>query len=155
MSMFISLNTNGNKKIITIDGSASKASKTTFDDEDAGVQLRKARTEESGFNWKLKLPIDEVIVKNVVVYDEYDIGCVAWFIENKIKIDLTNAYIFPKCMGKLITTFNDLKRSGFTVIKGSAINVQLSDEMILSQVVKAVAEKIGFIVHRGSFLNKA
>ncbi len=153
MSAFISLNTSNNQKIITIDGSGSGAKKTTFYDGEVGVQLRAAQTEESGYNWHSKLPIDEVVIKNVIVYDQYDVDCVAWFVEKNIKIDLTQAYISPKSVDKLVGKFECLKECGISVRKGSAICVQIFGgmrEMALSQSAELAAKNIGFTVQGGS-----
>ena len=61
MVQFISTNYIDGAKVVTIDGATEGITKSRFDDGEA-VQLRRARSEESGFNW-LDGSIKKVVAK--------------------------------------------------------------------------------------------
>ncbi len=72
------------KMVATIDGSAPGAVKTIFQDS-GEVQLRRARTEESGFDWAAH-KIVEVRLKDIIIYDDIDVSVLSWLIIKNIKV---------------------------------------------------------------------
>lgn len=111
-----------NNTTVTIDGSAAGADRTKFSGGESAVQLRRSRQEESGFDWSGR-KITQVVVKNMLVYDDVDIRCLRWFIYMKMKIDMSESYLSPDCLSKLIPVLEDLKERKVTVVEGSSIQV--------------------------------
>jgi hypothetical protein len=52
------------------------------------VQLSKARTEESGFRWA-DHNIKQVSLEHILVVDETDVACLAWFIDRNARINFS------------------------------------------------------------------
>lgn len=132
---------------VTIDGSAEGVKKTTLSDGSA-VQLRRARTEESGFDW-FRGTIKKVVAKNVLIYDGIDIACLNWFIETKVEVDLSDAYVSHCALDNLVEMVNDLKRRKIKVIEGSSIGIPILggfSGMGRSEEAKYACESIGFKV---------
>ena len=123
MVQFISTNYIDGAKVVTIDGATEGITKSRFDDGEA-VQLRRARSEESGFNW-LDGSIKKVVAKNLLIYDAIDIACLNWFIRTKIEIDFTNAYVSPDALNILQDMIAELKESGIKVVPGSSIRLPI------------------------------
>ena len=107
---------------IIIDGAAKSAIPSTFKDGGSAVQLRRARTEESGFNWD-STP-RHVILKNVLIHDGTDIHCLAWFIQERFKISFAdNASTTYENLDYLVQVFESLKKRGVRVVEGSDITL--------------------------------
>lgn len=134
-------------KTVTIDGSSRLVIPTTFPDGKA-VQLRRARQEESGFQWCGKA-ITHVIVKNVLIYDRIDLACLNWFLRNGIKINYSESYVSPDCLKNFILTLKDLKILKVKAIEGSIMTIPTMQGSVdigrMERAAKA-ARKIGFEV---------
>lgn len=130
---------------VIINGAAKEAPKSEVDGE-TFTQLRRARTEESQFNWNGR-KIDEVEISEVSVYDEEDVKFVAWFIEMKIKMDLSKSYIAPRMIDSLANKLNDLSERKLKVIEGSKIrlpNIGGFSGFGAEAPLREAAAKIGF-----------
>lgn len=145
MTAFISYNS-GNQTV-TIDGSAQGIQKTVLEDGEA-IQLRRARSEESNYDWFDK-KISQVIIKKVLVYDEIDMKCLVFFIKTSIKINASEIFVAPRILNLLIGTFNNLHAWKIKVVEGSSIAIpQLNGLTGMSETTSAEAacEKLGFTV---------
>jgi len=152
ISTFISSTFNDNSITVTIDGSASNAEKTDFGCEGKAVQLRRARTEESEFNWD-DFRIKSVIAKNILVYDGVDVNCLCWFISRNIKLDLSQSFISPLALDALQCGFEPLKRLGVKVVEGSSIPVPMMQGFSgigRASAFSSACQEIGFKTN-GSF----
>lgn len=144
MSFITSTQTNG-REVVTINGKAADAIKSTLDGESV-VQLSAARQEVSGFNW-LGRKVHEVVISNVLLYDKTDLNCLAWFIETRIKIDLSRSHISTDLMDDLIELCKSYQKRNIKVVEGSSIRVPSLggySGMGLSSAVQMHCEWIGF-----------
>lgn len=152
MASFITTATFADGEVITINGSSEEPRKTTFDDGGIGVQLRRARTEESRFNW-FGRTIKEVVVVNAIIYDDIDMQCMRWFIENRIKIDLSKSHVAPDALDGLEACCERLKSRKISVVKGSSIHLPMMQGysgIARASRARACCKEIGFEVH-GNF----
>lgn len=122
--MFISSAFDDDAITVTIDGHAKVAQKTYFDKDDEAVQLRRARYEESNFDW-FNSKISAVVAKNILIYDDVDVGCLCWLIAKNIKIDLSSSYISPDALNLIQNQFALLKQHHYHAAEGSKIAVPM------------------------------
>lgn len=142
MISFISVN--GPRALVN--GKALAAPLTRIDGYDV-VQLRKARTEESKFDWNGR-NIQEVKMSGVLIYDAVDVACLSWFVEKGIKVDCSEAKISPDALRNLISSFNDLNERNIVAIPGSTISLPLMGGFTgrgLTTSAEALCKEIGFI----------
>jgi hypothetical protein len=142
---FITASLNNGMTIVKIDGKAADAPKTTVDG-DSFVQLSAASQEESGFNW-LGRKVHEVIISDVFIYDNKDLNCLAWFIESRIKIDMSGSHISTDLMDDLIKVCNSYEKRKMKVIEGSSIKIPSLggySGMGLSSAAQMHCQNIGF-----------
>lgn len=143
---FITVNSVTIVDSITIDGKAPNLKITHFPDGGSAVQLRRARQEESGFNWN-GLNVKKVILKNVLIYDEIDVKCVAWFIASGILIDGKDAFLSPDACEIFESEMKSLIERNIKVVEGSTIHIPVMQGysgMGSTGAVDAIARKIGF-----------
>lgn len=146
--MFISTQYINYGKCISIDGSAVPEKATKFSDGGKAVQLRRARQEESGFNW-MTYDIKEVKAKKVIIYDYIDINCLQWFIVNDIKINFTEAFVSPDAFDDICNMCDSLKARNIKVVAGSSICIGKENGlsgMYKSESTKMKCEALGFTV---------
>lgn len=146
MTKFISLNNSG--QIVTIDAAADDTEIKKIKENQSFVQLRKARTEESGFVWNNR-HIKEVILKGLLIYDEMDVSCLMWFVLQAMKVDASKSLISPNAIDWLNNELNNLKSRGIKVSEGSSIVFPIINDFSESEKiekVKAVCKDLGFTV---------
>lgn len=133
---------------VVIDGSAQEAKNlmTEFYDGERAVQLRKARTEESTFDWGDRR-ITAVVAKEVVIYDDIDIRCLRWFIAAEKTIDFSKAFLSPDALGMFISMCEELGEMKMKVKVGSSIHMPYPRRYTEGQLnidANRAAEAIGF-----------
>ncbi len=84
------------------------------------VQLRRARLEESGYNWPGNTK--EVQIKNVLILDNMDVKCLLWFIRShiRVKFDPDQVAVSPLISADVINALNELPE-GMKAVEGSTI----------------------------------
>lgn len=146
MTSFISINNN----VVTIDATFGTPEKTKYWDG-TGVQLRRARIEESGFNW-FNRKITEVVINKITLSDSMDIACLNWFIETNIKVDLSNSFVSPLALNEFIEMCETLKLKKIKVVDGSSIRLphiaSLARQNDCEKAVR-VSQEIGFKTIKG------
>jgi hypothetical protein len=147
---FISMSTpTPNHHIVTINGRASEAKKTRFYDGEHGVQLSRAQTSESNFDWHKK-NIKEVVLDNIIVYDESDVQCLVWFIHQSIKINMSKGFVSEPALSMLIRDVTRLVNSNVRVIEGSSIRLPYIGggfrEYSTTEEAATICQQIGFKV---------
>lgn len=105
---------------VIVDGKSKDAPMAKLEGCDA-VQLRRARMEESGFDWNQPV-IKKVILRNLLVYDGMDAKCLYWFIDKRYEID-SDAHINPELMEELTESLKSSIAYGTKVQSGSRIIV--------------------------------
>ncbi len=104
---------------IVIDGSSPSAVKTIIENTPC-VQLRRACQDECGFDWLgLVNSIQEIVVRNVLVYDDKDVKALDWLLRQKAVIDLTGLAISTRIGREVGQLFQDLAEEQHQVMKGS------------------------------------
>lgn len=134
-------------EVVRIDGKSADAKKTTIDG-DSVVLLYSASQQESNFDWTGKT-IKEVVIDDILIYDASDVACLAWFIYNNIKIDLSKSFVSPDALGHLNGMCDSLALRNMKVVKGSSITLPIINGlsgMSRTDAARMKCEKIGFTV---------
>jgi len=98
---------------IILNGNSSNAKRINVEG-DTIVKLSSFATENSGFNWQSFIFMDStVILDNVVIYDDYDLKCLTWFLFSNFNVDMTKSYIGFEMLKKLALELynNDLLKN--------------------------------------------
>lgn len=143
MAAFISMEGN----TITIDGSVAGVKQTVIEG-DSVVQLRRARTEESGYAWEETLKkTHTVVVKNILVYDATDLACLQWFMIRGCSLDMSASYISPVMLDGFKQACESMAKMGGKVPEGSKICIPQLGGMSgwgRCEGAKMAAQKVGF-----------
>lgn len=136
---------------VVIDGARAKESEKTKIEGDPVVQLRRARVEESGFDWDLRY-VRRVDIQDVMIVDDTDINCLIWFIYKNIRINFShlNPSVSPAAAGALTRQLNRLEAN--TVKEGSTITLPLEGGLSgygTSMDLLAACRRVGFVVKFG------
>lgn len=130
---------------VTLNGICSDAPQTRFYDDKTAVQLRKAGTKESGFNWSDER-IKNVVMRGLLIFDDMDMACLNWFMERGIKIMASESKISPDAFSLL----HELVKCGSKAVEGSSITIPSISGYSGSartDLAKAACEGLGFTVH--------
>lgn len=144
MTSFISIEGN----VATINGHTSGVKQTCIDGV-AVVQLQRARSEDSGFDWNGR-KIQEVKISGVLVYDRVDVACLCWFVEKGIKLDLSQSFVSPDALEDLKEGFDLLKKCNVNAVTGSIIPIPIMGGFTgagRSADARHLSESIGFQVN--------
>lgn len=147
MTSFISASSINGGEIVRINGKAEEAKKTIIEGNPV-VQLRRARQEESHFNW-LGRRIREVEISRVLIYDDIDVNCLAWMIDNNIKVDLSRSFVSPDALDELHDMCDRFVGKNKKVESGSKITLPMLggySGMGRTSAAEAKCKQIGFEV---------
>ncbi len=135
--------------IAYVDG--SKCNNKTKIENRLETQLRRAKTEECGFQWNGR-NIKEVIISNMIIYDRVDMACLQWFINAAIKIDLSKSYVSSEILNELNEICQMSIDVNWKVPEGSSIRIpKLTgySGMAITDKTENLCERIGFKVFLG------
>lgn len=107
---------------VIVEGKNTNAEQKTKVEGDKVVQLRKARTEESGFNWS-DGSVKKVTLSNVMIVDDMDINCLEWFLISKIQINFSESAlsVSPFSLSRFTKRMESLTERKVKAVSGSII----------------------------------
>ena len=112
------------------------------------IQLKKASTTESRFDWG-KYFVEEVAIENAKIVDRMDINFFSWLINKGVKINFSEAApsVSPPILPELTSQLNYLHKKNIKVMTGSSITIPIAQGPRGFQEAKAAyfaCDRLGF-----------